>query len=167
MATQASRPESPECRTEIAPRASLRPCALCVTVVASLSWFCRRTNRWPQTSASTREPRGYRGLSFWRANVQRRSRCKILIDQLTARMGDKAKPLVSSPGPAALLSMNSAFLCWPSLRENSKCSQIILRLTVKGRWTNRPPYGQKDRCPCRNNQNEQNAECARGIDSSQ
>ena len=59
-------------------------------------------------------------------------------------MGDKAKPLVSSPGPAALLSMNSAFLCWPSLRENSKCSQIILRLTVKGRWTNRPPYGQKD-----------------------
>jgi hypothetical protein len=58
-------------------------------------------------------------------------------------MGDKAKPLVSSPGPAALLCMDSAFLCWPSLRENSKCSHITLRLTVKGRWTNRPLYGQK------------------------
>ena len=53
--------------------------------------------------------------------------------QETARMGDKAKlPVTHLAGGFAVF--DAAFLCWPSLRQKTRCGEIGLRLTwQKGR----------------------------------
>jgi len=55
--------------------------------------------------------------------------------------GDKAKPLASLADGFAVRA--SAFLCWPSLHEKSKCGRMLVRLTPKaGRGTS--PTRPKD-----------------------
>jgi hypothetical protein len=54
------------------------------------------------------------------------STAQRLLSEKTARMGDKAKPPVFVV--RRLCCVNSAFLCWPSLREIPICDQIPTRL---------------------------------------
>jgi hypothetical protein len=63
--------------------------------------------------------------------LHRRFDTQRLLSKKTARMGDEGKA-AGCVSPAALLSLNSAFLCWPSLRKTSVCSQICVRLASQG-----------------------------------
>jgi hypothetical protein len=47
------------------------------------------------------------------------------------RMGDKAKPLGAHTRAGGFAVFESAFLCWPTHREISKRSEILVRLTLK------------------------------------
>jgi hypothetical protein len=64
--------------------------------------------------------------------LHRRFDAQRLLSKKTARMGDKAKPLVSHMA-GGFAVFEAAFLCWPTHRELSKRSQMPMRLTLQGR----------------------------------
>jgi hypothetical protein len=65
------------------------------------------------------------------ASLHRRFDAQRLPPKKAVRMGDKAKPLGAHTRAGGFAVFEAAFLCWPTHREISKRSEILMRLTLK------------------------------------